>query len=91
MNRLLLPGLAALVLAACTPPGPLDPDFGNAVRQNMVVQMVDPAAAYPAEVETSGARAAAAIDRYERGEAVRPPTTQIGSGALAARNQGGGR
>ncbi|HYD29645.1 MAG TPA: hypothetical protein VEB64_02140 [Azospirillaceae bacterium] len=55
---------------------PLSADFGNAVRHNMAVQVVnpDPPAASDAAPTGSGARAALAYNRYETGKVVKPQT-----------------
>jgi hypothetical protein len=64
------------LLAACDRPPSLGPGeelFGNAVNQNIAVQVVNDTP--PATIGTesySGTRAAASIERYETGEVTEP-------------------
>ena len=72
MNRIfvLLPG-ALLMLTACeSNKGPISPAFGNAVRHNMSVHIVNPRTPTPyAEAPgMSGVRSAGVIKRYFEGE-----------------------
>lgn len=74
--RLLASLGALLLLAGCyhMAPGPYAPDFGEAVRHNMDMHIVDPEAGL-AEVEApelDGARGALAIGRY-RADQVKEP------------------
>ena len=86
--------LALGLLAGCSNHTPLTPGFGNAVAQNLAVQVVEPLPApEPGSVDHSGRRAADAVERYEAGQ-VKPPrpvrTAIIGGGASGAGNAGGG-
>lgn len=62
-------------LAACTPQENLHPTFGNSVRHNMSVQIINPAPTYSAGQqvpELDGPRAAGAQQRYDSGEVIQP-------------------
>lgn len=91
-SKLLIAGLALLLIAAGEPRQPNGkpymggPDnFGEANRQTMAAQVVDPAPVYDTLVpETSGHHAAEAINRY-RTDKVKPPqrektTESVGGG-----------
>ena len=75
--------LAGLVLAACnTPANTPRPEFGQAVRNNMAAQIIDPNPPESMELPPSdGARRALMIERY-RTDQVEPPmlpvTTTLG-------------
>ncbi|SOD93490.1 hypothetical protein [Caenispirillum bisanense] len=66
-----LGAVAALAaLTACQPAdAPLSRDFGNAVRQNMAVHIINPDPAYPpgALPVSSGRRTGLAVERYQTG------------------------
>lgn len=74
--------LPALLLAACTP---IDTGFGDSVRTNQALHIINPGpAADDAPIPASGARAAAAAERYRKGEVKQPPviaTTSTAGGA----------
>lgn len=74
--------LALLPLAACTP---IDTGFGDSVRTNQALHVINPdPVASDTPIEASGARAAAAAERYRKGEVKQPPvvaTTSTVSGA----------
>ena len=83
-----LTGLFSLALAACENKAPLGPGFGDSVRHNMAVQIVNPVPPTMVQGPTdmSGPRAGLAIERYETGKVIdtrREQTTgsQQGSGA----------
>ncbi len=64
-------GVLILSLAACQQNrGPLGPDFGDSVRHNNSVHIINPRPEYAGrEVPgMSGVRAAGAMSRYEKGE-----------------------
>ena len=70
---LLIASLAPIALAACEnpmePKHTLSPAFGDAVRHNMAVQILNPEGnpdLMPSDM--NGQRAAEAIDRYETGK-----------------------
>ncbi|MBE0530539.1 MAG: hypothetical protein IH626_06885 [Rhodospirillales bacterium] len=59
-----------LAMAACAPAEPPLPDFGNAVRHNMAVHILNPDYEAPAApTPMDGARAGVAIGRYRAGAA----------------------
>jgi len=73
----------ALLMSACGPferKKSLNPTFGNAVRHNMQVQIVNPdAGTQPAgPTEMNGARAASAYGRYATGTTKAPEAQSVG-------------
>ena len=75
--------LAGLVLAACnTPANAPRPEFGQAVRNNMAAQIIDPNP--PADMAlppSDGVRRSLMIERYQADEVESPPlpvTTTLG-------------
>ena len=99
-NQTRITGLiaSAVLLAGCsttTPVGLNTSDFGNAVRQNIVAQAVNPAAPTDnSPIEANGARAADAQAAYEADQ-VEPPAiiatqTSGAGGAGAGAGTGGG-
>jgi hypothetical protein len=70
-STILALGLTALLAtAACAPAEPPLPEFGNAVRHNMAVHIVNPDAGAQADpTPMDGARAGVAIKRYRDGTA----------------------
>lgn len=77
-----------LGVVACAP---IDPGHGNAVRQNMAAQIIDPDPKYPDAplAASSGDRAALAMRRYRTGTVInpRPPS---GVDPFSGAGQGGG-
>ncbi len=80
--------LAVILLWAptgCQNTQPLGRDFGNAVRHNMSVHIINPAPDYAGR-ETpglDGIRAAGVLERYQKGRVIKPkaaPTSQAGGG-----------
>ena len=73
---ILLATAGAIALAGCqTEPQRVNhPSFGNSVRHNMAVHIINPRPAMAATEATDmdGHRAAGAIGRYERGEVFQP-------------------
>lgn len=64
MKRLSI--LSLLLLGACQPVDQPAAGFGDAVRNNMAVQLVNPTPAAAAELpENNGARAGLAMQRYQ--------------------------
>jgi hypothetical protein len=74
--------LPILALSACTP---IDTGLGDTVRTNQALHIINPGPVDDdAPVVASGARAAAAAERYRKGEVKQPPavaTTSTASGA----------
>lgn len=82
--RTLVIAVALVPLAACTPN---DTTMGGALRHNMAMQTIDPDPKYagsPAE-GGDGERAAAAVDRYKKGNVKQPEkittTSGVGTGS----------
>lgn len=79
----LLPVILLAVGSGCENASPLGKDFGNAVRHNMAVQIINPSPDYTGRGPPglSGMRAARALERYEKGEVIKPkvvPTSEAG-------------
>lgn len=70
-------------------PGHMEPNFGFAVRQDIVAQIADPDARYRRTLNpaSNGERAVGAQERYAKGE-VTPPASE-GTGAIQTTNGGG--
>lgn len=63
--------------------GPGDASFGEANRQTMLAQVVNPDPVYDGEMTTSGDHAAQAVERYRTDKVKKPAsirTTNVGSG-----------
>ncbi len=63
------------LLVACTPQEKIHPSFGNSVRHNMSVHIINPVPEYSASQqipELDGPRAAGAQGRYDKGEVIQP-------------------
>lgn len=61
-----------------------DAHFGEANRQTMMAQVVNPDPVYPEEMATSGDHAADAIERYREDKVKQPEsirTTNVGEGS----------
>lgn len=74
--------LPVLALAGCTP---IDTGLGDSIRTNQALHLIDPGPVVDDEapIMTSGVRAAAAAERYRKGEVKKPvaiTTTSGGSG-----------
>jgi hypothetical protein len=84
----------ALALSACAQhhsarSGHIDPaDFGEANRQTMLAQVVDPYPVYDEPLATSGEHAQQAAERYRTDRVKQPPTIRTSSSDLGA--TGGG-
>jgi hypothetical protein len=61
-------GVALLGLAGCFPPSALEMDYGNAVRNNIAQQVVNPRAGFEPKpaVGLSPQAAAGEMDRYDK-------------------------
>ncbi len=70
MTTFALLTVAAVTAAACENKDPLREGFGNSVRHNMAVHIINPRPNYDIDKLSglSGPRAAGAIGRYHRGE-----------------------
>ncbi|WP_193370759.1 hypothetical protein [Pelagibius marinus] len=67
--------VAGGLLVACTPQEKIHPSFGNAVRHNMSIHIINPTPEYSAAQqipELDGPRAAGAQGRYDKGEVIQP-------------------
>ncbi len=68
--------LGSAVLTACEtePRMTLSPDFGNSVRHNMAVHIINPPSLgkETTALPMDGVRALGAIDRYQTGEVIEP-------------------
>jgi len=91
----------AAALAGCATDGQdflsgADPNFGEAVRQTMAAQVIDPDPQYDYAVpESNGQHATAAIERYRTGQVRQPErvsTSELGesgNGSSMSNNGGG--
>jgi hypothetical protein len=78
-----------LSLAACATE-PLSPDFGVALKQDLVAQIADPDARYGVPPDADGARTALAQDRYRTGKVIEPSGLGASKvGGEAAETDGG--
>lgn len=91
-SAVLLALAAAATLSACADPGETSPNFGNAVRHNMAVHIINPAPDYGADMLPTGdgRRQALATERYATGKVLRPPAPSTTSGALSKGEGSGG-
>lgn len=88
---------ASSLLAGCvSPQHGLEPDFGRAVRNDIVAQVADPEPRYERKVDpaSNGMRSVAAIKRYESGQVIAPQaqsTSQVaGAGGSGGAPPAGG-
>jgi len=84
---------AGLCLSACTESQVnMAPDFGRAVRQDVVAQIADPDAHYAGDPApgTNGPRVELAQKRYVKGQVIQPSTMTGLSGATNADNGASG-
>ena len=77
-------GLAALTACETEPRMTLSPDFGNSVRHNMAVHIINPPSLgkETKALPMDGVRALGAIDRYQKHQVIEPEeviTTDEGS------------
>ncbi len=98
MTRRLAAGLALLAAAAltgCQSAVRLQPDFGNAVRQDIAAQIADPDAGRKARPAppSDGVRTALTQDRYQKDQVTQPAaaaTSKVGVSAGSGGGAGGG-
>lgn len=74
-------GVSALLAGCIDPQRPMSPDYGLAVRSNIVAQTADPEARYRRDIEpaSSGDRINTANERYEKGAVIQPQVTSTQS------------
>lgn len=76
--------LGLVVLTACEtePRMTLSPDFGNSVRHNMAVHIINPPSLgkETTVVPMDGVRAFGAIDRYQKHEVIEPEEVKTTTG-----------
>ena len=83
-SKILLVAVMAAGLTACVESKPtLGPDFGLAVRQDIVAQIADPDAHY-GKTPSNGDRAALAQDLYRTAKVVSPSAAGAMSGSSSA-------
>lgn len=81
IDRVTLALLAACALSGCATYGSIgngkidEADFGEANRQTMAAQVIDPDPQYDEPMATSGDHAAQAIDRYRTDSVKQPEST----------------
>ncbi|WP_162925198.1 hypothetical protein [Aurantiacibacter odishensis] len=69
---------------------PGDSVYGEANRQTMMAQVINPEPVYLEPMTTSGEHAAAAIERYRNNEVPDPSATSTTAGVTGGRGGGGG-
>jgi len=77
--------VASGLVVACTPQETLHPTFGNSVRHNMSVHIINPAPTYGPEQQVpglDGPRAAGGQTRYDEGEVIQPERLRTTGGAV---------
>lgn len=94
-RRILVGTVGLLALSACATDGQqsiASTSFGEANRQTMMAQVIDPDPQYTQPAQGSGEQAAAAVERYRKGAVKKPDrihTTNIG-GAGGGSSSGSG-
>jgi hypothetical protein len=84
MTRAALAAFACLTVAACAEPQlPLSPDYGEAVANNIRMQVVNPLPPPPRQTVTDGQRLEHAYERYVNNK-VYPPRLPIERGVIQA-------
>ena len=92
-------GRAALMVVLCLAPGlsacqesslRLNPDFGNAVHQDVAAQIADPDAHYEGTPApgSSGRRVGLAQKRYDTNQVIQPSTSTASSGSIGGADNG---
>jgi len=80
MTRVILLLLSPALLAACTsePMQTIDPTLGQSVRHNMAAHIIDlPTPLSDTIPEMPGPRSGLAIDRYMKGEVIKPASENV--------------
>lgn len=88
--KLLLAGVSATALFACTP---VDAGFGEAYRYDMAIQTINADPVYPeegAKPGDNGEKAAKATERYRKGQTKPVQRESIGSGSGGSGSGGSG-
>jgi len=85
-STMILPVILMWAATGCQAPRPVGRDFGNAVRHNMSVHIINPAPDYTGRPAPGldGIRAAGALERYHKGKVTEPKrvsTSKTGSGS----------
>lgn len=92
--KILLLGGAALSLQGCfTHKEALHPGYGNSLEQVKAMQVANPAPSYDGPAESSGTRAAIAMERYNTDKVEKPAiqrTTTVGGSSGGGGSGGGG-
>ena len=95
-SRLLMTPLAILLLAGCNTAyrdiGPADPAFGEAVKWNNAVHIINPDPVYAdagAQPGDSGVKGAEAVERY-RTDSVKEPESAVTTRRAGSGGSGGG-
>jgi type IV pilus biogenesis protein CpaD/CtpE len=91
-NAALIIALAAGLSACAMNDKPLDPNYGQALRQNLNAQVADPDARYARVIEpnSDGMRSAAAQKRYQTGKVIQPATVATTEISIGGGGGGGG-
>ncbi len=92
--RLLAAASLGLALCGCAATtnllqSPGDATFGEANRQTMMAQVVDPDPKYDAPAVSSGEHAASAVERYRTDKVYQPETQQTTSGTSGSSGSSG--
>ena len=87
-NTVLIIALAAGLSGCAMNDKPLEPNFGQALRQNQNAQIADPDARYARTTPPAadGMRTSSAQDRYQKGEVTKP----AGESTTTIKGSGGG-
>lgn len=85
-TRFIAVGVICIGLSACAEhsllEGPGDASFGEANRQTMMAQVINPEPEYETDMQGNGQRTAAAVQRYREGKVTQPDgirTTNVGN------------
>ena len=74
LSTMLLPVILLWASTGCQDRQPLGRDYGNAVRHNMSVHIINPAPDYAGRVPPGfdGIRATEVFERYQKGKVIKP-------------------